>query len=58
MILREKSYEAISSITQLLFRKFTVLVHKTKSKKISTKIHKNIYGGKDFFSHYFLNPLQ
>lgn len=58
MILREKSYEAIS-ITRLLFRKFTVLVHKTKSKKISTKIHKNIYGGtKDFFSCYFLNPLQ
>ena len=59
MILREKSCEAISNITHLLFRKFSVLVHKTKSKKKSTEIHRNIYcGTKDFFSHYFLNALQ
>lgn len=54
MILREKSCEAISNITHLLFRKFSVLVHKTKSKKKSTEIHRNIYcGTKDFFFSLF-----
>ena len=37
MILREKSYEAISSVTWLLFRKLSVLVHKLLVKKYLPK---------------------
>lgn len=37
MILRENSYEAIARVILLLLKKFSVHMHKNKSKEISTK---------------------